>query len=110
MNIAVFELNLYLCEDHNKITISRNVSMVTYIIRSPLTFNLFHYHNKKLVALTKCDKYRPYVDYKLQEWIIMYMGLCFKMQCTIAIGQYLFNYFAMSIANYIVNSDLVGNQ
>ena len=64
---CIFELNLYLCEDHNKITISRNVSMVTYIIRSPLTFNLFHYHNKILVALTKCDKYRPYVDYELQE-------------------------------------------
>ena len=84
--------------------------MVTYIIRSPLTFNLFHYHNKKLVALAKCDKYRPNVDYKLQEWIIMYMGLWFRMQCTIAMREYLFNYFAISIANTIVNSDLVGNQ
>ena len=84
--------------------------MVTYIIRSPLTFNLFHYHNKKLVALTKCDKYRPYVDYELQEWIITYMGLCFRMNYRIPIRNYLFNYFAMSIANYIVNSDLVGNQ
>ena len=68
-----FELNLLFVTKIIKITILWNVSMVTYIIRSPLTFNRFNYHKAKVAFLTKCDKHRLYINYELQEWMITYV-------------------------------------